>query len=173
MESIRHQNNLRNILIICNHHGYGSKKRFEIIGEFLPASVGRICCDENPQFIIEDDPMFLEQELLEFRFQGVLDHLDLLSDHREHFDTDSVKLVETGPAAALGETGEKAPHCFIIQRIRTIKNQTLNLQTLANILNGLGFARSCRPIRISAHTQRKRACHGQIAPVRQIRNDQS
>ena len=55
--------------------------------------------------------MFLEQELLEFLFQGVLDHLDLLSDHREHFDTDSVELVETGPAAALGETGEKAAHC--------------------------------------------------------------
>ena len=56
---------------------------------------------------------------------GELDDLDLLGDHRQHFEFDSVEFVETRPRTCLRQTLEELAHRLVIETVRTVEDDTL------------------------------------------------
>ncbi len=49
-----------------------------------------------------------------------------MGDNRENLNVDTVELVETGPGAALSKTAEKSAHCFVVEAVGTVEDNTLH-----------------------------------------------
>ncbi len=69
-------------------------------------------------------------------------HQQLLRHDRQHFDIDSIELVETDPGAPLRETAEQLPHHLVIDLITAVEDDTLNAQRLRQIFRRLCLARA-------------------------------
>ena len=74
---------------------------------------------------------------------ALIDDEDLLSNHREHFDIDTIEFVETTPGAAPCQPFEKLGHGEIIQPIRAIEHHAMDGDGLREIFDCLGFAGAC------------------------------
>ena len=103
----------------------------------------------------------------------VADGDNLLSDDRQHFDVDSIELVEAAPAAGLRQPGEEATHhlhanaarfslppclhsdndlpqCYLeIKSFRAVKDHAHESERLGQVLRGFGLPCSGRTRRRS------------------------
>ena len=64
----------------------------------------RIHCDENIAAWVKSQVNALKDESFDPARHSSLDDVDLLAHHRQHFQLDTVKLIETSPSTTLGET---------------------------------------------------------------------
>ena len=113
-------------------------------------------------------------EFFEFKFESILNGLNLLGNDWKDFEINSIKLIKTDPISTLANATKKPAHSssisktlHIIQRIRTIENKTLNLDAFAELLDGLCFAGARRAVRVAAHAQFQGHCHRQETAVGQ------
>ena len=67
----------------------------------------------------------------------------LLSNDGEHFDVDSVELIETAPGSSRSETLEEFTDHEVIHGIRTVEHNTLFGESFGQIFGGLCLACSC------------------------------
>ena len=83
--------------IIRHHHGHRSEQHLEIIRELLASSVAGVHRDYDVAGGVQTDFLTLEHEFLQIHAYGHLYGQDLLRDHRQDLQLDSIELVEAGP----------------------------------------------------------------------------
>ena len=106
----------------------------EIIRKFLSPSVSRIHGNEDGASWVKCELSSFKHELLDALSNCRLYAVDLLCDHRQNFQLDTVKLVETCPRTSLSKTLEELAHCFVVQAVRTVEHHTLaNSQTIQKL----------------------------------------
>ena len=86
-----------------------------------------------------------------------MDGQNLLSNHGQHLEVNSVELVEARPSSAGGETLEELPEGNVIQTIGTVEHNTLLSHSLGQILGGLRFTGSCRSLGGTSQIQVERS----------------
>ena len=98
---------------------------------------------------------------------------ELLGDDWEHFDVDSVKLIETGPSTGRGEAFEEFTHHNEVHGVGAVEDDTLFGKGFGKILGGLGFTGTCRSGWSTSQIEFKSSHEGHITFISQGRNDQS
>ena len=94
------------------------------------------------------DVLALEIELVDTSKKGLSDFLELLGNDRQHFDKNTVELIEAGPAALHSKTSEVTLHHLIIDLIGAVVHDTEACDTLGKILCGLSLTSSGRASRV-------------------------
>ena len=97
----------------------------EVVRKFLTAGVSRIHRDEDGTGRVEYQLGALEHELLDALSDRYLYAEDLLRYHRQHFELNPVKLIETGPRASLRQTLKELTHRLVVESVRTVEHDTL------------------------------------------------
>ena len=69
---------------------------------------------------------------------------ELLSNDRQHFDIDTIELIQTDPRSTLSQATKQFPHHLVIYLIRAVKHYTLDSHCLRQIFTGLSLASSSR-----------------------------
>lgn len=137
-------------MIIGNDHGDGPEKDFDVVGQFGPSHVPRVERGENAWVLAHIEKFSVKLELVPLFKLGVSDDVDLGGNHREHFDFDTVELVEATPAASGDLTHQQFFNRFCVIAIRAIEHDTLSPANFGQILAALSFASSCRTRRIGS-----------------------
>ena len=91
------------LTVVGHHHGDGAEESFQIIWQLSTSGVARVHGDEGGTGVDQFDFATFEHEAVEFGSLGVPDGDELLCDDGQHFDVDSVELVETTPRSRLNE----------------------------------------------------------------------
>jgi len=90
-------------------------------------------------FVVE-----LERELLA-RFLNLVseeclsDLENLLGDHRQHFDLNTIELIKTSPGTSLGQAGEECVHEVEIDLVRAVEHNTVSGNSFGQILSRLSL----------------------------------
>ena len=96
---------------------------------------------------------------------GVPDGYELLSNHRQHLNTDAVELIKTAPGTRLGQSREELAHHLVVKVIWAVEDDTLFGQALGQVLGGLGLACTSRPSRGSPQVQLQGSHQAQVATI--------
>jgi len=92
------QLNLTNKDVVGHHHGAGSEKSLQVIGELSTTSVTGVHGNVDLARSVKLELGTLEDEGSQVLHNGGLDSQNLLGNDGQHFEIDSVELVETVPA---------------------------------------------------------------------------
>ena len=85
----------------------------------------------------------VKDEALLLVANGILDALDLHGDDRQHFDRDTVELIEAAPQAAHAETLEDLGHISELVLIRAVGDDDENTESTSQIFDSLCLTSSC------------------------------
>ena len=100
LEAKREEHDLADECVVGDHHCHRPEQRRQGVGQGGAAGVAGVHCDEHAEAGVEGQLGTLEEKLGVAALQGELDGGDLLADHGQDFDVDSVEFVEAGPGSA-------------------------------------------------------------------------
>jgi hypothetical protein len=72
-------------------------------------------------------------------FNGIKNGLELLGNHREHFEFNSVELIEATPSSARGKTFKEFTHLLVVETVRAVEHDTMTGKSLGKILHSFSF----------------------------------
>ena len=61
---------------------------------------------------------------------------DLLRNHRQHFNVDTVELVEARPSTLLRQTREEPTHNLVVKAVRAVEHHAVDCQSLREVFRG-------------------------------------
>lgn len=106
-EAFSHEHVLTNQLQSRHYHSYGPKQSFQVVRKLRTSSVTWVHSDEDSNCWDQSHLGLKESELLRLSAgKSLLDCFDLCGDYRQHFQSNSVELIETSPETSLYETCE-------------------------------------------------------------------
>lgn len=97
----------------------------EIVWQLLSTSITWIHCDEESTGWVQREFCPLKHEALQVSSHSLLDTGNLLGDHGQHLQLNSVELVKAGPGTGLCQTLKEFTHGFVVQTIRAVEHHTL------------------------------------------------
>ena len=98
---------------------------------------------------------------------------DLLGNDRQHFDIDSVELIETGPSSTLGQTREESAHHLVVKSIRAVEDHALYSQCFGEILGGFSLSSSSWALGVASIEEVEGASESHIALISEWGDNQS
>ena len=101
----------------------------EVVRQLLSAGVKRVHRDEDGTRQVQHQLGSFEVEPRHSLVDGDLNELDLLRNHRQHFQLYTVEFVETRPGARLRKTLEELAHRLVVQPVRTVEHHSLRRNT--------------------------------------------
>jgi len=104
---------------------------------------------------------------------GIKHSLDLSGDDGQHFDENSVELIEAAPRASLGKTHENLTHGLIIHLIGAIEHNDLEAEGTTQILGGLSLTGTGGASWGTTHGQVKSLGKSNVASIGQRSNDKT
>ena len=130
-----------NQTVIRDHHSDWSEEHLQIVGQFSTTSVTWIHGNVATEFLAKRNFLVVELEhellagLVNFVAEQRLSNLkNLLGDHRQHFNLNTVELIEAGPGTSLSQTREERVHEIEIDLIRAVEHNTKYCNSLGQIL---------------------------------------
>lgn len=165
-----HEHVLANEHNVGNNHCARSEKGLKVLGQLSSSGITRVHGDEESNGGSESNLLIEEEErvlggvglLLSGGVEAVL---DLGGDHREHFNGDSVELVEASPGSSLGETHEDLGHGKVVHLIRAVEHHNLETEGSSEILGGLSLSCSGGTGGSSSHRQVEGLSEGDVASI--------
>ena len=115
----------------CDHlfvwldHSLLSEKLLQVIRKIRSTSITRVHGNENAECWLHLDERFLESKLWQVLCFSSEQYKELLGNDREHFNIDSIELIETGPSTRRGETLEEFGNHEMVHTIRAVKHNAL------------------------------------------------
>eukprot|EP00965_Chrysotila_dentata_P026049 863782-Pleurochrysis_carterae.AAC.1 len=168
----REEKYLANHRVVRYHHGHCAEERLEVVRQVGAAGVAWVHRDERVAHGLERQRRALELELFHLCRFCALDRQDLLRNHREHLEIDTVELVEARPRARRRQPLEELGHRQVVEAVRAVHDHGLARHRLAQVLGRLGLARTSRTLRRAAQIQLQRTHERTVAPVGQRRDDE-
>lgn len=98
---------------------------------------------------------------------------DLLSDDWQHFNVNSVKLIQARPWASKCKSSKKLFHHEGCNLIRAVEDNAVPSKRLCKILTRFSFTCTGRPCRVGSKLYMQGTCDSDPASISQRRNDQS
>lgn len=98
---------------------------------------------------------------------------DLLGDHRQNFQVDSIEFVEARPSAARGQPFEEFTQREVIQTLGTVEHHALLGDSLREVLSRFRFAGSGGTLRCPAQVKVQGTEQRSIASICQRGDHQS
>jgi len=98
----------------------------EVVWQFLSAGISRVHGDEDGARRIQHQFGAVKEEPRDALVDCDLDALDLLRDHRQNFQLDTVELIKARPRARLRQTLEELTHRLVVQTVRTVEYHALH-----------------------------------------------
>lgn len=97
----------------------------EIVWQLLSTGITWVHCDKEGAGWVQREFCPLKNEALQVSSHSLLDTGNLLSDHGQHFQLNSVELIKACPGTGLCQTLEEFTHGFVVQTIRAVEHHTL------------------------------------------------
>jgi len=103
----------------------GENAHLKVVWKFLAPGITGVHRDEDGAGRIEHEFGSFKEESRHSLVDGDLDALNLLCDHRQNLQLDSVELVEARPGARLRQTFEEFAHRLVVETVRTVEHHAL------------------------------------------------
>mmetsp|Transcript_20734 Transcript_20734/g.31850 ORF Transcript_20734/g.31850 Transcript_20734/m.31850 type:complete len:616 (-) Transcript_20734:4614-6461(-) len=177
-ETFRHEHVFANEHNIGHNHCARSEEGFQVLRKFSSSGVTGVHRDEEADSQTERDFFVLEQEHVLGGVDlhvtdSIEDVLHLGGHHRQHFDGDSVELVEASPGAGLGQTHEDLGHGQIVHLVRAVEHHNLQAEGTAEILGGLSLSSSGGAGGSTSHRQVKGLSEGDVTSIGERGDDET
>jgi hypothetical protein len=95
----------------------------QVVGEFRAARIARIHRHKDTNCVHQRNLRIRKQESLVTPDDCRENALNLLRNHRQHFDLNAVELIQATPGASLRQTGEHAAQGLVVKAIGAVEHQ--------------------------------------------------
>src|SRR6185312_15409028 len=109
-EAKRVQRDLCNQVVVWNHHGNCSKQGLQVVWQLRSACIAWIHRDKDSTLVLQFQGSAFKIELPEIHRNSPLDRQDLLRNHRQHLEVDTVELVKACPRTRGCQPFEELAH---------------------------------------------------------------
>ena len=139
----RVEHDFSNECIIRNHHCNSSKQCLKVVWKFSTTGVTWVHCNKDAESGFHFDLWTLEVDFGVvhcFRFKQLK---QILGDYRQHFDVDSIELVETTPGSRCRKSFEEGCHHRVGHIAWAVEDDAMFCQSFGEILCWFSFACTC------------------------------
>jgi hypothetical protein len=97
---------------------------------------------------------------------------ELLGDDRQHFNVDTIELIETAPGTGRGKAFEELTNHDVVHGVGAVEDDTLFSQGFSKILSGLSFSSTSRPGRSTPKIEFQGTHQGHITLISERSDNQ-